>query len=163
MISKTAASQWIHLNRLEWNHSIAATIALAFAAAANLFTILVSTIYAHPEPGSMALVPESETAPTLPLRFRISQAAGDREIHAAFDLAVRDGKTGSPFLAVEGSVRLRSNAQSLAFMAETCSLTRVANALGRPSDPVRSLARSDRRGGCNRSRSTSCYGELRSR
>src|SRR6266403_4617420 len=65
----------LDLNRLNGINSIAATSAtLHFAAAANsFFTILVfNDLLRTPEPGSMGLVLESETAPTLPAALAAS-------------------------------------------------------------------------------------------
>src|SRR5438270_11402586 len=83
------------------------TITLQFAVAANsFFTILVfNDLLRGPDHGSMALVPQN-SAPALPasLGASIRQLAVEKlPSGAAFDLAVRDDKTGFVFFNVEGA------------------------------------------------------------
>ena len=113
---------------------------LGFAAAANsFFTILVfNDRLRSPEPGSMALVPESETAPTLPaaLAASLKQLVIEKlPSDAAFDLAVRDGKTGFTFFNIEGhQYDYDPNAQSLSITGGNLLVSQeFANALGQPS------------------------------
>jgi len=113
---------------------------LGFAAAANsFFTILVfNDLLRSPEPGSMALVPESEAASTLPaaLAASLKQLVIEKlPSDAAFDLAVRDGKTGFTFFNIEGhQYDYDPNAQSLSITGGNLLVSQeFANALGQPS------------------------------
>ena len=97
----------LDLNRLNGIGSAVQTTArLQFAVAANsFFSILVfNDLLRGPDHGSMALIPQN-SASDLP----VSLSASIRQLvveklpaGAAFDLAVRDGKTGFVFLNVEG-------------------------------------------------------------
>ena len=98
----------LDLNRLNAISSVSArATTLSFAAAANsFFTILVfNDVLRSPESGSMALVQNPEAAPTLPaaLAASLKQLVVEKlPSDAAFDLAVRDGKTGFTFFNIEG-------------------------------------------------------------
>ena len=118
----------------------ARTTTLHFAAAANsFFTILVfNDLLRSPEPGSMALLPESEAAPTLPaaLSASLKQLVIEKlPSDAAFDLAVRDGKTGFTFFNIEGhQYDYDPNAQSLSITGGNLLVSQeFANTLGQPS------------------------------
>ncbi len=132
----------LDLNRFNAISSVPARVTtLGFAAAANsFFTILVfNDLLRSPEPGSMALVPESEAAPTLPaaLAASIKQLVIEKlPADAAFDLAVRDGKTGFTFFNIEGhQYDYDPNAQSLSITGGNLLVSQeFANALGQPSD-----------------------------
>src|SRR6266513_2792648 len=132
----------LDLNRFNAISSVPARVTtLGFAAAANsFFTILVfNDLLRSPEPGSMALVPESEAAPTLPaaLSASIKQLVIEKlPADAAFDLTVRDGKTGFTFFNIEGhQYDYDPNAQSLSIKGGNLLVSQeFANALGRPSD-----------------------------
>ena len=132
----------LDLNRLNGISSVPArATTLGFAAAANsFFTILVfNDLLRGPEPGSMALIPESEAAPTLPaaLAASLKQLVIEKlPSDAAFDLAVRDGKTGFTFFNIEGhQYDYDPNAQSLSITGGNLLVSQeFANALGRPSD-----------------------------
>ena len=127
----------LDLNRFNAISSVPArATTLDFAAAANsFFTILVfNDLLRSPEPGSMALVPESEAAPPLPAAL----AASLRQLvieklpsDAAFDLAVRDGKTGFTFFNIEGhQYDYDPNAQSLSITGGNLLVSQeFANAL----------------------------------
>ena len=131
----------LDLNRFNAISSVPArTVTLHFAAAANsFFTILVfNDLLRSPEPGSMALVPESEAAPTLPaaLAASLKQLVIEKlPSGAAFDLAVRDGKTGFTFFNIEGhQYDYDPNAQSLSITGGNLLVSQeFANALGQPS------------------------------
>src|SRR5438876_392302 len=131
----------LDLNRFNAISSVPARgTALGFAAAANsFFTILVfNELLRSPEPGSMALVPESEAAPTLPaaLTASLKQLVIEKlPSDAAFDLAVRDGKTGFTFFNIEGhQYDYDSSAQSLSITGGNLLVSQeFANALGQPS------------------------------
>ena len=134
----------LDLNRLNGTISSvpARPVTLRFAAAANsFFTILVfNDLLRGPEPGSMALVPESGSElPLLPaaLAASLKQLVIEKlPSDAAFDLAVRDGKTGFTFFNIEGhQYDYDPNAQSLSITGGNLLVSQeFANALGRPSD-----------------------------
>jgi hypothetical protein len=131
----------LDLNRFNAISSVPArTVTLHFAAAANsFFTILVfNDLLRSPEPGSMALAPESETASTLPaaLAASLKQLVIEKlPPDAPFDLAVRDGKTGFTFFNIEGhQYDYDPNAQSLSITGGNLLVSQeFANALGQPS------------------------------
>src|SRR5436190_6757691 len=139
----------LDLNRFNAISSVPArATTLGFAAAANsFFTILVfNDLLRSPEPGSMALVPESEAAPTLPaaLAASIKQLVIEKlPADAAFDLAVRDGKTGFTFFNIEGhQYDYDPNAQSLSITGGNLLVSQeFATALGRPSDARASVGK----------------------
>src|SRR6476620_12119826 len=97
----------LDLNRLNGiSFALARPTTLQFAVAANsFFTILVfNDLLRGPDHGSMALIPQN-SAPALP----VSLAASIRQLaveklpsSAAFDLAVRDEKTGFLFFNIDG-------------------------------------------------------------
>src|SRR5207253_983651 len=101
--------------------------------------LVFNDLLRSPEPGSMALVPESEAAPTLPaaLTASLKQLVIQKlPSDAAFDLAVRDGKTGFTFFNVEGhQYDYDANAQSLSITGGNLTVSQeFANALGRSLD-----------------------------
>src|SRR5205809_3151295 len=82
-------------------------VALQFATASDsFFPILVfNDPLRGPEPGSIALVPEVRPNPLLPaaLAASLKQLVVEKlSFGAAFDLAVRDARTGLTFFNVEG-------------------------------------------------------------
>ena len=112
-----------------------------FAAAADsFFTILVfNDLLRGPEPGSVALFPKAQNVSGLPVSlvgsFRqlvIEKLPSDQ----AFDLAVRDGKTGFTFFNVEGhQYDYDAKAQLLSITGGNLLVSKeFAKALGRPSD-----------------------------
>jgi hypothetical protein len=116
------------------------TVKLQFAVAANsFFSILVfNDLLRGPDHGSMALVPQN-SAPALP----VSLGASIRQLvieklpsGAAFDLTVRDGKTGFVFFNVEGNrYEYDANAQLLSITGGRLLVSNeFAKAFGRPSD-----------------------------
>ena len=116
-------------------------VTLQFAVAANsFFTILVfNDLLRGPEQqGSMALVPKN-SAPVLP----VSLAASVKQLvveklpsDAAFDLAVRDAKTGFTFFNVEGhQYDYDAKAQLLSITGGRLLVSKeFAESFGRPSD-----------------------------
>ncbi len=112
-----------------------------FAAAANsFFTVVVfNDVLRSPESGSIALLPDSNAAPTLPAAL----AASLRQLvveklpsDAGFDLAVRDGKTGFTFFNIQShQYDYDHNAQSLSITGGNLLVSQeFAHALGRPSE-----------------------------
>ncbi|HEY2920328.1 MAG TPA: hypothetical protein VGK77_15195, partial [Candidatus Binatia bacterium] len=115
-------------------------VTLQFGVAANsFFTILVfNDLLRGPEQGSMALIPKN-SAPVLP----VSLAASVKQLvveklpsDAAFDLAVRDAKTGFTFFNVEGhQYDYDAKAQSLSITGGRLLVSKeFAESFGRPSD-----------------------------
>ena len=160
IVENGSVTMGLDLNRFNAISSVPArTVTLHFAAAANsFFTILVfNDLLRSPEPGSMALVPESETAPTLPaaLAASLKQLVIEKLPPAApFDLAVRDGRTGFTFFNIEGhQYDYDPNAQSLSITGGNLLVSQeFANALGQPSAASATLARSRLVPRCSRSR-----------
>src|SRR5438093_3407817 len=116
-------------------------VALQFATASDsFFPILVfNDLLRGPEPGSITLVPQVRPNPLLPpsLAAHLKQLVVQKlPSDAAFDLAVRDGKTGFTFFNVEGDqYDYDANAQSLSITGGNLTVSQeFANALGRPSD-----------------------------
>ena len=116
----------LDLNRLNGIGSAAqSTVRLQFAVAANsFFSILVfNDLLRGPDHGSMALVPQN-SASALP----VSLGASIRQLvveklpsGAAFDLAVRDDKTGFVFFNVEGGhYDYEANAHLLSITGGRC-------------------------------------------
>ncbi len=119
-------------------------VTLRFAATPNsFFTILVfNDLLRGPESGSIALVaPAGVDAPgyslPMPLALSIKQLVIEKlSSDAAFDLAVRDGKTGFTFFNVEGhQYDYDPIGQSLSITGGNLLVSQeFAKALGRPSD-----------------------------
>ncbi|HEY4273803.1 MAG TPA: hypothetical protein VGM65_17530 [Candidatus Udaeobacter sp.] len=135
----------LDLNGLNGIRSIGARpVTMRFDAAANsFFTILVfNDLLRGPEPGSMALSPSAGVNAAgyglpMPLRESLSKLVVEKlPPEVAFDLAVRDGKTGFTFFNIEGhQYDYDPNAQSLSITGGNLLVSKeFANALGRPSD-----------------------------
>ena len=136
----------LDLNGLNGSSSLVARpVTLQFAAAANsFFTILVfNDLLRGPEPGSIALAaPAGVNAPgynNLPVELAgslkqlvIEKLPSDQP----FDLAVRDGKTGSTFFNIDGhQYNYDTNARLLSITGGNLHVSKeFANALGRPAD-----------------------------
>src|SRR5436309_7630267 len=114
-------------------------VKLQFALAANsFFTILVfNDLLRGPEQGSMALVPQHSMVLPSPLKASINQLVVEKlPASEAFDIAVRDAKTGFTFFNIEGDeYDYDAKAQSLSIQGGRLLISKeLANALGRPSD-----------------------------
>ena len=116
-------------------------VTLQFAARTNsFFSILVlNNQLRGPEPGSIALVLEGPPNSLLPAALGTSLKELILEKlapGAAFDLAVRDAKTGFTFFSVEGNqYSYEANGQSLNIQAGRLLVSdQFAKMLGRPSD-----------------------------
>src|SRR5436190_2180429 len=136
----------LDLNGLNGSSSLVARpVTLQFAAAANsFFTILVfNDLLRGPEPGSIALAaPAGVNAPgynNLPVELAgslkqlvIEKLPSDQP----FDLAVRDGKTGSTCFNIDGhQYNYDTNARLLSITGGRLLISKeFANALGRPAD-----------------------------
>ena len=114
-------------------------VKLQFAVAANsFFTILVfNDLLRGPEQGSMALVPQHSMVLPSPLKASINQLVVEKlPASEAFDIAVRDAKTGFTFFNIEGDeYDYDANAQLFSIQRGRLLISKeLANALGRPSD-----------------------------
>ena len=114
-------------------------VTLQFTVAANsFFTILVfNDLLRGPEQGSMALVPQDSMVLPSPLKASINQLVVEKlTASEAFDLAVRDAKTGFTFFNIEGhQYDYDANAQLLSITAGRLLVSKeFAESLGRPSD-----------------------------
>src|SRR5882724_8780043 len=114
---------------------------LRFAAATNsFFPILVfNDLLRGPQPGSIALVPQVRANPLLPivLAASLNQLVIEKlPSDSAFDLAVRDGKTGFTFFNIEGhQYEYEAKARLLSIQGGRVLISKeFANALGRPAD-----------------------------
>ncbi len=131
----------LDLNRLNGIGSAAQTsTTLQFGvAASSFFSILVfNDLLRGADHGSMTLIPQN-SASDLPvsLSASIRQLVVDKlPAGAAFDLAVRDGKTGFIFFNVDGGrYEYKANARSLSITgARLLVSNQFAKTLGRPSD-----------------------------
>src|SRR5437773_9359816 len=141
IVENGSVTMELDLNRLNGVNSVARPATLHFAAAANsFFTILVfNDLLRGPEPGSIALFPKVQDVSGLPIAlagsFRqlvIKKLPSDQ----AFDLAVRDAKTGFTFFNVQGhQYDYDARAQLLSITGGNLLVSKeFAKALGRPSD-----------------------------
>ena len=117
------------------------SVAVHFGAGANsFFPILVfNNQLRGPEPGSIALVPQSRPDPLFPgtLVGSLKQLVVEKLSPGAnFDLAVRDARSGLTFFNVEGhEYNYDSNAQLLTIQGGRLLISdEFARALGRPAD-----------------------------
>ena len=116
-------------------------VMLRFAAASDsFFPILVfNDLLRGPEPGSIALIPQDRPNPLLPaaLAASLKQLVLEKlPPGAAFDLAVRDIRTGLTFFNVEGhEYQYDANAKLLSIQGGRLLLSdEFAKVLGRPRD-----------------------------
>jgi hypothetical protein len=132
----------VDLNGLNGSNSLVTRpVALQFTAATNsFFSILVFNDQLRgPEPGSIALVSEVRPNSLLPAPLAASLKhliVEKLSPGAAFDLAVRDSRTGLTFFNVEGhQYNYQANGQSLNIQAGRLLISdEFARMLGRPSD-----------------------------
>ena len=140
----------LDLNGLNGSSSLVARpVTLHFAVAANSFLpiLVLNDLLRGPEPGSIALIPQSSApaganAPgyiTLPapLSASLKQLVVEKlSTGEGFDLAVRDGNTGFIFFNIEGhEYAYDADAQLLSITGGRLLLSNeFANALGRRSD-----------------------------
>jgi hypothetical protein len=123
-------------------------VALQFAAASDsFFPILVfNDLLRGPEPGSIALVSEVRPNPLIPaaLAASLKQLVLEKlPPGAAFDLVVRDARTGLTFFNVEGHQYVYdATAQSLNMKGGRLLISdEFARALGRPRDAGANVGR----------------------
>ena len=123
---------------------------LQFAVAANsFFPILVfNELLRGPEPGSMALIPAGVNASGYSLPAALGASLKQLAIEKlssgeAFDLAVRDGKTGFTFFNIEGhQYDYDATGQLLSITGGRLLISKeFATALGRPADVSAAVGR----------------------
>src|SRR6266478_3065473 len=123
-------------------------VTLQFATATNSFLpiLVLNGELRGPEPGSIALVPQMRPNPLLPavLAVSLKQLVVEKlSAGAAFDLAVRDVRTGLRFFNVEGHhYDYDAKTQSLNIQGGRLLISdEFAKALGRPSDAGANVGR----------------------
>jgi hypothetical protein len=145
IVENASVTMDLDLNRLNGITSVAATpFTLHFAAAANSFfpVLVFNNLLRGPEPGSMPLIPQMGAIPALPVRLAASRkqlVVEQLSANAAFDLAVRDGKTGFTFFNVEGQqYDYDTKTQTLSVHGGRLLISdEFAKVLGRPRDAGR--------------------------
>jgi hypothetical protein len=123
------------------NDLVTRPVTLQFAAGTNSFLpiLVLNDQLRGPEPGSIALVSEDRSNSLLPaaLSASLKQLIVEKlSPGAAFDLAVRDGRTGFTFFNVEGhQYDYNATSQVLSIQAGRLLISNeFARVLGRPSD-----------------------------
>jgi hypothetical protein len=150
IIENGSVTMNLDLNRLNGiKSSSARPVALEFTVAADsFFSIMVfKDLLRGPEPGSMTLVPRNRvstgldaagySALPMSLTGSLKQLVIEKLLSSeAFDLAVRDSKSGLVFFNVEGNqYYYDANARLLSVKGGRLLISKeFANALGRPSD-----------------------------
>jgi hypothetical protein len=139
MVANGNVAMDLDLNRLNGTASPTKEAKLRFQVGPNsFFTVLVfDNVLRGPDAGSMGLIPGN--AATLPgeLQISLNQLVIEKlSADAAFDLAVRDGKTGFTFFNVEGNFYDYEAAAHLLRIKDGRLLIseEFARKLGRPSD-----------------------------
>jgi len=141
IVENGSVTMSVDLNGLNGSNDLTARpVALQFAVATNsFFPILVfNDLLRGPEPGSIALVPQTRPNQLLPavLATSLKQLVVEKlSPGAAFDLAVRDVRTGLRFFNVEGHhYDYDAKTQSLNIQGGRLLISdEFAKALGRPS------------------------------
>ncbi len=139
IIASGSVAMDIDLNRLNGvNFATAKAETLRFVVAANsFFTVLVfNNMLRGPEQGSIALTPQNSATLPAALSASLNQLVVEKlPSGEAFDLAVRDGKTGFAFFNIEGhQYDYDANAQLLSIRDGRLLISQgFAQSLGRPS------------------------------
>src|SRR5207245_9222258 len=149
IVDNGSVTMQLDLNGLNGSGSLVARpVTLPFAAAANsYFPILVfNDLLRGPEPGSIALVPQTRSNPLLPaaLAASLKQLVLEKlPPGAAFDLAVRDIRTGLTFFNVEGhQYQYDATAKLLSIQGGRLLISdEFAKVLGRPRDAGANVGR----------------------
>jgi glucose/arabinose dehydrogenase len=138
MVATGNVAMDIDLNRLNGIKSRSQISSLRFGVTPDsFFTILVfNDALRGPLPGSMALIPQSFPSLPAPLSASFSQLVVEKVGSTeAFDIVVRDGKTGFVFFNIEGNLyEYEAKTQSLSVKDGRLLVSReFAAKLGRPS------------------------------
>src|SRR5438552_87358 len=139
----------VDLNGLNGSNDLTTRpVTLQFATATNSFLpiLVLNGELRGPEPGSIVLVPQMRPNPLLPavLAVSLKQLVVEKlSAGAAFDLAVRDLRTGLRFFNVEGhQYEYNAKTQSLNIQGGRLLISdEFARALGRPSDAGTNVGR----------------------
>src|SRR6266700_794637 len=143
IVASGSVAMDVDLNRLnEVNSATGKRETLRFAVAANSFfpVLVFNDVLRGAEPGSIALIPQNSATLPAALSASLNQLVVEKlPSDEAFDLAVRDGKTGFAFFNIEGhQYDYDAGAQSLRITDGRLLISKeFANALGRPSDAGR--------------------------
>ena len=143
IVASGSVAMDVDLNRLNGvNSATAKRETLRFAVAANSFfpVLVFNDVLRGAEPGSIALIRQNSATLPAALSASLNQLVVEKlPSGEAFDLAVRDGKTGFAFFNIEGhQYDYDAGAQSLRITDGRLLISKeFANALGRPSDAGR--------------------------
>jgi len=106
IVASGSVAMDVDLNRLNGvNSATAKPETLRFTVAANSFfpVLVFNDVLRGAEPGSIALIPQNSTTLPAALSASLNQLVVEKlPSGEAFDLAVRDGKTGFAFFNIEG-------------------------------------------------------------
>jgi hypothetical protein len=155
IVGAGSVTMQLDLNRLNGSAATTGkTESLHFAVGADsFFTVLIfNDLLRGPEQGSMALVPQYSAAAgvTAAYALPVSLSASIRQLTVeklasteAFDLAVRDAKSGFTFFNVDGhQYDYDLKAQSVSLKGGRLLMSKeFANALGRPADAGTSVGK----------------------
>ena len=139
MVANGSAAMDIDLNRLNGIDSPSQLNSLRFTVAPDsFFTILVfNKDLRGPEPGSMALIPQSSALLPAALKASFDQLVIEKiGWSEPFDIVVRDGKSGFTFFNIEGNLYdYDAKTQSLSIMEGRLLISEeFAKTLGRPAE-----------------------------
>ena len=140
IVASGSVAMDVDLNRLNGvNSATAKRETLRFAVAANSFfpVVVFNDVLRGAEPGSIALIPQNSATLPAALSASLNQLVVEKlPSGEAFDLAVRDGKTGFAFFNIEGhQYDYDAKAQLLSIKDGSLLIsTKFAEALGRTSE-----------------------------
>src|SRR5437870_1522247 len=140
IVASGSVAMDVDLNRLNGvNSATAKPETLRFTVAANSFfpVVVFNHVLRGAEPGSLALIPQNSATLPAALSASLNQLVVEKlPSGEAFDLAVRDGKTGFTFFNVEGhQYDYDAGAQSLSITGGRLLISNeFANVVGHPAD-----------------------------
>ncbi|PYV67662.1 MAG: hypothetical protein DMG96_38635, partial [Acidobacteria bacterium] len=140
IVASGSVAMDVDLNRLNGvNSATAKPETLRFTVAANSFfpVVVFNDVLRGAEPGSIALIPQNSTTLPAALSASLNQLVVEKlPSGEAFDLTVRDGKTGFAFFNIEGhQYDYDAKAQLLSIKDGSLLIsTKFAEALGRTSE-----------------------------
>src|SRR5205814_5846019 len=140
IVQSGSATMDIDLNRLNGINSMTEKVEiLRFAVAANSFfpILIFNNALRGPTLGSMGLIPQNSVALPAALIASLNQLVIEKiDWSGAFDIVVRDGKSGFVFFNIEGNLyHYDAGAQLLSINGGRLLISKeFASALGRPSD-----------------------------
>jgi len=149
IVDNGSVTMQLDLNGLNGSDALTTRpVTLRFAAATNSFfpVLVFNDLLRGPEPGSIALVPQTRSNPLLPaaLAASLKQLVLEKlPPGAAFDLAVRDIRTGLTFFNVEGhQYQYDATAKLLSIQGGRLLISdEFAKVLGRPRDAGANVGR----------------------